>query len=100
MSNRFEIKIGEFEEENIVDNLNSIVICDISDMCKKMNKLHEQNKELQEENEQLKAQLKDCEKRVTDKEVEWLRDNSVWEQMPTSKQIVTKTHLRPKRWKE
>lgn len=61
MSNRFEIKIGEFEEENIVDNLNGEIICEISDMCKKMNKLHEQNKELQEENEQLKAQLKDCE---------------------------------------
>lgn len=57
MSNRFEIKIGEFEEENIVDNLNGEIICEISDMCEKMNKLHEQNKELQKEHEQLKQQL-------------------------------------------
>ena len=59
MSNRFEIKIGEFEEENIVDNLNGEIICDIFDMCKNMNNLHEQNKELQKENEQLKLQLND-----------------------------------------
>ena len=43
---RFEIKIGEFEEENIVDNLNRMTIREISDMCKKMNELHEENKEL------------------------------------------------------
>jgi hypothetical protein len=41
--NRFEIKIGEFEEENIVDNQNKMTICEISDMCKKMNDLHEEN---------------------------------------------------------
>jgi hypothetical protein len=40
---RFEIKIGEFEEENIVDNLNKRTIREISDMCKKMNELHEEN---------------------------------------------------------
>ena len=56
---RFEIKIGEFEEENIADNLNRMTIREIFDMCKKMNKLHEQNKELQKENEQLKQQLND-----------------------------------------
>lgn len=54
---RFEIKIGEFEEENIVDNLNRRTIREISDMCKKMNKLHEQNKELKEENQQLRELL-------------------------------------------
>lgn len=32
--------------------------------------------------------------------IKWLRENTVWEQMPTSKQTVTKTHLRPKRWNE
>ena len=40
---RFEIKIGEFEEENIVDNLNKKTIREISDMCKKMNELHKEN---------------------------------------------------------
>jgi len=35
-SKRFGIKIGEFEEENIVDNLNKRTIREISDMCKKM----------------------------------------------------------------
>ena len=40
---RFEIKIGEFEEENIVDNLNRMTIREISDMCKKMNELHKEN---------------------------------------------------------
>ena len=39
---------------------------------------------LNEENEQLK-QL------INDKEVEWLRNNTVWEQMPTNKRTVTKT---------
>lgn len=45
---RFEIGIGEFEEENIVDNQNKMTICKISDICKKMNDLHEENKELKE----------------------------------------------------
>lgn len=45
---RFEIKIGEFEEENIVDNLNKRTIREISDMCKKMNELHEENQRLKE----------------------------------------------------
>ena len=44
-----------------------------------------------EENEQLKTQLKDCEKRVTDKEVEWIRENTVWEQMPSNKRTYTST---------
>ena len=46
MSNRFEIKIGEFEEENIVDNLNKKIIREISDMCKKMNELNDENEQL------------------------------------------------------
>lgn len=48
-------------------------------------------KKLEEENEQLKTQLKDCEKRVTDKEVEWIRENTVWEQMPSNKRTHTST---------
>ena len=48
-------------------------------------------KSLKKENEELKAQLKDCEKRVTDKEVEWLRNNTVWEQMPSNKRTFITT---------
>lgn len=47
--------------------------------------------ELLNENERLKAQLNDREKRVTDKDVEWLRNNTVWEQMPSNKRTFTKT---------
>ena len=46
---------------------------------------------LQEDIKQLKAQLKDCEKRVTDKEVEWLRNNTVWEQMPSNRRTFIST---------
>lgn len=46
---------------------------------------------LSDENEQLKQQISYYEKLITDKEVEWLRDNTVWEQMPTNKRIFTKT---------
>lgn len=46
---------------------------------------------LEKENEQLKQQISYYEKLITDKEVEWLRDNTVWEQMPSSKRTVTKT---------
>ena len=40
--------------------------------------------ELKQENKRLKQV-------IIDKEVEWLRNNTVWEQMPTSKRTVTKT---------
>ena len=46
---------------------------------------------LEKENEQLKQQICYYEKLIADKEVEWLRDNTVWEQMPSSKRTVTKT---------
>lgn len=46
-------------------------------------------KDLEKENEQLKKQLRD-------KECEWLRNNTVWEQMPSSRKSVTKTSLRLK----
>ena len=50
--------------------------------------------DLTEENEQLKAQLKDCEKRVTDKVSQWLRNNTVWEQMPSNKRTFTTTSVK------
>lgn len=53
---------------------------------KALNKLNDDNKQLKKENEQLKKQL-------SDKEIEWLRDNTVWEQMPTNKSTVIKTTL-------
>lgn len=56
-----------------------------------LNNLSEDNIELKQENEQLKQQLSYYEKLITDKEVEWLRNNTVWEQMPSCKRTVTKT---------
>lgn len=55
------------------------------------NNLHLDNLKLEKENEQLKQQISYYEKLITDKEVEWLRNNTVWEQMPSSKRTVTKT---------
>ena len=34
------------------------------------------------------AQLKQL---INDKEIEWLRNNTVWEQIPTNKRTITKT---------
>lgn len=54
----------------------------------------EKDKQLDKQNQKLKklvkenAQLKQL---INDKEVEWLRNNTVWEQMPTNKRTVTKT---------
>ncbi len=47
--------------------------------------------DLKKENKQLKQQISYYEKLITDKEVEWLRNNTVWEQMPSNKRTVTKT---------
>ena len=59
------------------------------DVCILLNKLYG-------ENEQLKQQISYYEKLITDKDVEWLRDNTVWEQIPTSKRTVTKITLSDK----
>ena len=54
----------------------------------------EKDEQLDRQNQSLKklvkenAQLKQL---INDKEVEWLRNNTVWEQMPTSKRTITKT---------
>lgn len=54
----------------------------------------EKDEQLDRQNQALKklvkenAQLKQL---INDKEVEWLRNNTVWEQMPTNKRTVTKT---------
>ena len=56
---RFEIKIGEFEEENIVDNLNKKTIREISDMCKKMNELNDEKKELKYHLNRTEKELKE-----------------------------------------
>ena len=55
---RFEIKIGEFEEENIIDHQNKRIICEISDMCKKMNELNEENQFLKEKEKDMLDYLK------------------------------------------
>ncbi len=67
-----------YQAEKIIQELNELVETN--------RELYKDNKQLKEENEQLKQQLRD-------KEVEWLRNNTVWEQMPTSKPAVTKTTL-------
>ena len=43
---------------------------------------------LHEENEQLKQQIKELQYQNND--VEWLRNNTVWEQMPTNRTTITK----------
>lgn len=48
-------------------------------------RLYKRNQQLEQENKQLKQQ------RLIDKEIEWLRNNTVWEQMPSSKRTFTKT---------
>lgn len=50
--------------------------------------------ELMKENVRLKKELNH------DKEVEWLRNNTVWEQMPTTKKTFTKTTVRDKKMTE
>ena len=80
-----------------------------ADECAKLlNKLNDENIELHiqndflkdenihmrqalNENKQLKQQISYYEKLIADKEVEWLRNNTVWEQMPSSKRTITKT---------
>ena len=44
---------------------------------------------LADENEQLKAQLKELQAKNDD--IEWLRNNTVWEQMPSNRRTFTKT---------
>ena len=48
-----------------------------------------ENDKLREENEQLKQQLKEILSRKDG--LEWLRNNTVWEQMPTDIRTFTKT---------
>lgn len=53
MIKRFKISIGEFEEENIQDTVKNIEITEISDMCTQMNTLYEENKQLKKDREEL-----------------------------------------------
>ena len=55
---RYEIKMGEFEEEHIADNRNKILIREMSDMCKKMYELHEENQFLKEKEREMLDYLK------------------------------------------
>lgn len=55
---RCEIKRKEFEEENIVDNRNKVIIREMSDMCKKMYELHEENQFLKEKERDMLDYLK------------------------------------------
>lgn len=55
-----------------------------------INTIADENEQLKSENEQLRNELKQI---LNDNEIEWLRNNTVWEQMPSSKQTVTKSTL-------
>lgn len=57
-----------------------------SNLMKEVAEYSRKAKELEKKNNQLKQQLKD-------KEIEWLRNNTIWEQMPSSH--VPRTTLSP-----
>lgn len=52
-----------------------------------LNNLHEKNQTLKAENMMLKQQLKEQD------DVKWLRENTVWETMPTSRRTFSTTSL-------
>ena len=66
----------------IIDKKDNVLIRDKYRACDYLNRLNEENEELKQI--------------INDKETEWLRNNTVWEQMPTSKPTVTKTTLNDK----
>ena len=81
---RFDVVRNEFDElEYITDSVDG-EYRDFADFMEFAN-------EMAKENDELKQQISYYEKLITDKEVEWLRDNTVWEQMPSSKRTFTKT---------
>lgn len=65
------------------------IITDKDNTAYSIDELVELLNEFQKENKQLKQQL-------NDKETKWLRNNTIWEQIPSSRKSVTKTRLRPK----
>ena len=78
-------RVGKLKKENeelklLIQNWEALD----EEKDEQLNKQNQTLKKLVKENERLK-QI------INDKEVEWLRDNTVWEQMPTSKRTVTKT---------
>ena len=102
------ISENEFDEKLEYEDYQAFADSMLGDeVVNKLNQLNDENKQLEhrlaisekanfvtalaKENEQLKAQLKDCEYRITDKEVEWLRNNTVWEQMPSNKRTFITT---------
>lgn len=80
---------------------------DVEDIIIKNSVLHKENTNLQvellsqleeieilsEENKDLKKELDYYKNQCIDENVKWLRENTVWEQMPTTIRTVSKTHL-------
>lgn len=57
------------------------------------NNLWEQTQRFEKENQRLNIEIEQLKQRLNDKEVEWLQNNTVWEQMPSSKRTFTKTSI-------
>ena len=49
------------------------------------------NLKLAEENQKLKEENKILRKNLSDKDIEWIRNNTTWEQMPSNHKTITKT---------
>ena len=61
---------------------------------KTLNRLYAQNKELFKENKELKEELNFYKNQCIDEDIKYLRENTVWEQMPTKTRTYTKTSIR------
>ena len=86
-------------EYNYVEGAKGDYIYDVNDnrmmweldcICELLNTLHDEKEQLKSENEQLRNEMKQI---LNDDGFvcEWLRNNTVWEQMPSSKRTVTKS---------
>ena len=92
------------EEEPLIALNRFGEICGIDECCELLNQLyyelkgsrlreddlHKYLKEIKDENEQLKQQIRELQSGNDD--VEWLRNNTVWEQMPSNRRTFTKTN--------
>lgn len=80
-----EEMLNELNDENIELHIQNDFL---KEENQHMRDLVNENEQLKSENEQLRNELKQI---LNDNEFEWLRNNTVWEQMPSSKRTVTKS---------
>ena len=64
------------------------------DNITELRRLKLENKQLKKENKKLKEELDYYKNQCIDENVEWLRNNTVWEQMPSKIRTHTKTSIR------